>query len=262
MRVSINGVVPVAGQGFSKMNALVSGGRTLLSRQCSIVGGLVDSTTDQFQLVFEQLGIFQDPLPVANPDPPSAEDFGDPVPVLGVRSFGRVNASMAAVTRVDPLTPDVDDTYQELVQQLPSGTDMRAFVSANQVGVAKLGTEYCDALVGTGDPATQGLRDVFFVDAAASFGWDMAPAAAFATPTDVDLITDPLLDDMMGAGLRGDVGGLPARGQVEAILDQLVTDLSATCGGTGEPACDGDYTKSVVKGLCTAVIAAAPLTIH
>jgi hypothetical protein len=66
----------------------------------------------------------------------------------------------------------------------------------------------------------------------------------------------------MGAGMRGDVMGLPARDQVEALLDQLVVDLATTCGGAGEPACDGEYTKSIVKGLCTAVIASGPMMIH
>jgi len=261
MRVSLNGVIPVAGQGFTNMNALVTGNRQLLSRQCSLVGGLVDSTTDTFELVFEQLGIFQEPVPTPTPPTPGAEDFGDPVPTLGIRSFGRVNATMAEVTGVDPETPDVDDTFIELMQQLPSGVDLRAFVSANQVGVAKLGIEYCDVLVGDGNPASQALRDQFF-PGAASFGWDLAPAAAFADPNDVDLITDPLLDDMMGAGLRGDVMGTPARGQVEALLDMLIVDLSATCGGAMQPACDGDYTKNIVKGVCTAIVASGAVHIH
>jgi hypothetical protein len=262
LRVSLNGIIPVSGQNFTNMNSLVTNGRQLLSRQCSIVGGLVDSTTDVFQLVFEQLGIFQDPVAATAPPSPGAEDFGDPVPTLGIRNFARVNASMAQVTGIDPQTPDVDATYLLLAQQLPAGTDLRAFVSANQVGVAKLGIEYCDALVGDGSPANQVMRDLFFVNAAAGFGWDQTPAVAFAAPADVDLITDPLLDDMMGAGLRGDVMGLSARDQVEVMLDQLILDLSTHCDGVGEPVCNGDYTKSVVKGVCTAVLASGAIHIH
>lgn len=261
LRISLNGIIPVSGQNFTNMNSLVTSGRQLLSRQCSIVGGLVDSNTDVFQLAIEQLGIFQDPVAVTNPPAPGAEDFGDPVPTLGIRNFARVNATMAQVTGVDPQTTEVDDTFDELTQQLPSDSDLRSFVSANQVGVAKLGIEYCDALVGDGNPANQVMRDLFF-PGATGFGWDQAPATAFATPADIDLITDPLLDDMMGAGLRGDVMGSPARDQVEAMLDQLVTDLSTHCDGVGEPACDGDYTKSIVKGLCTAVVSSGAVHIH
>ncbi len=262
LRVSLNGIIPVSGQGFTNMNALVTGGRQLLSRQCSIVGGLVDPTTDVFQLVFEQLGIFQDPVATATPPTPGAEDFGDPVPTLGIRNFARVNASMAEVTGVDSQTNEVDATYDELTQQLPSGSDLRAFVSANQVGVAKLGIEYCDVLVGDGNPANQVMRDQFFPDAAVGFGWDQAPAVAFLDPADVDLVTDPLLDNVVGAGLRGDVMGSPARDQVESLLDGLITDLSGTCGGAMEPPCDGDYTKSIVKGLCTAVVSSGAVHIH
>lgn len=259
MRISLNGIIPVSGQGFTNMNALVTGGRQMLSRQCSIVGGIVDPNTDQFQLAFEQLGIFQDVVTVTPPPPPGAEDFGDPVPTLGVRSFGRVNASMAAVTGADPEIAAIEATYEELTQQLPSTTDLRSFVSANQVGVAKLGIEYCDAVVSDAGPG--GLRETFFTGAA-GFGWNQPPATAFANPADVDLVTDPLLDKVIGAGLRGNVMGAPARDQVEAVLDLLVLDLAGNCGGVGDPVCDGAYTQDMVKGLCTAAVASGALHIH
>ena len=261
MRISINGVVPVSGQGFTRMSALITSGRQLLSRQCSVIGGVADPATDQFQLLFEQLGIFQEPIPTSNPPTPGAEDFGDPVPVVGIRSFDRVNASMAEVTGVDPESSGVDVVFDELVQQLPSTTNIDSFVSANQVGVAKLGTEYCDVLIGDGSPANQVLRDAFFPDAAL-FNWDAPPATAFAIPAEVDYVTDPLLDQIVGAGMRGDVMGSPARDQAEAILDQLIIDLSANCGDIDEPVCDGDFTKAIVKGLCTSVISSGALHIH
>ncbi|MBK7949438.1 MAG: LamG domain-containing protein [Deltaproteobacteria bacterium] len=261
MRVSLNGIIPVAGQGFVNMNALVTSGRQLLSRQCTIVGGLVDADTDVFQLHFEQLGIFQDPVPTPTPPTPGAENFGDPEPTVGVRNFARVNASMATLTNVNPQSAEVEATFEELVQQLPGGPDIRSFVSANQVGVAKLGVEYCDALVGGENAGSQTLRNQFF-SGASTFGWNQPPATAFANPANVDMITDPLLDKIVGAGLRGTVGGNPARDQVEAMLDQLIVDLSATCGGGGQPACDGVYTKNIVKGLCTAVVSSGAVHIH
>lgn len=261
MRIQINGVVPVSGQGFTRMNALVTSGRQLLSRQCSVIGGVQDPNTDEFQLVFEQLGIFQDPVANTPPPPPGNEDFGDPVPVQGVRSFDRINATMATLTTVDPTTAMVDDAYDGLVQQLPSTTDMRSFVSAQQVGVAKLGTAYCDVLVGESDAGSQGLRDAFF-PGAASFPWDQVPADAFDDPADVDLVTDPLIDRIVGSGLRGTVGGSSARDQVEAVLDGLITDLLGTCGGAAQPACDADYTKSMVKGVCASVLSSGAVHIH
>ena len=83
----------------------------------------------------------------------------------------------------------------------------------------------------------------------------------------VDLITDPLLDDMVGAGLDGMVGGSPARDQMETMLDGLLTNLESGCGNldlgdVDEPACDAEYTKNMVKGLCTAIVASGALHIH
>lgn len=267
MRIQLNGIIPVSGQGFTNLNSLITSPSQQLSGQCSIIGGLVDPNTDEFQLVFEQLGIFQDPVATIDPPDPGVEVFGEAMPTLGIRDFARVNATMAAVTGVDPQTNAVDDTYEGLTQQLPAGPDMQTFVASNQVGVAKLGIEYCDALVGDDNPANQGLRDAFFVDAAASFAWDSPPATAFATPADLDLITDPLLDDMVGAGLTGTVGGMSARDQMETMLDDLQVMLEGRCGNldvgdVGEPACDGEYTKNIVKGMCTSIVSSGVLHIH
>ncbi len=259
LRISLNGIVPVSGQGFTNLNALVTTDRQLLSRQCSVVGGLIDSNTDIFQLSLEQLGIFQDPVAVVAPPPPGAEDFGNAVPLMGVRSFARVNATMAAVTGIDPETPAVDAVYGELLTQLPSTNDLRSFVSANQVGIAKLGIEYCAELIDDTSPG--GLRETFFPGGAA-FGWNQPPAVAFANPLDVDLVTDPILDTIIGAGLRGNVGAISARDQAEAVLDQLVADLLGSCGGLDQPLCDDEFTRSIVKGLCTTAVASGPLHIH
>lgn len=259
MRVSLNGIIPVSGQGFTNLSTLVTSSRQLLSRQCSIVGGLVDPATDVFQLSFEELGIFQEPVETPTPPAPGVEDFGDAVPTVGIRSFARVNASMAAVTGVDPRTPSVNGVYNEILQQLPSTNDLRSFVSANQVGIAKLGIEYCDAVVEDARPG--GLRETFF-PGYAGFQWAQAPAVAFADPAEVDFVTDPILDQILGTGLRGDIRGIPARDQAEAVLDQLITELSASCGGALEPPCDDVFTRSMVKGLCTSAVASGAVHIH
>ena len=105
------------------------------------------------------------------------------------------------------------------------------------------------------------MRETFFPDAA-TFGWTQLPAVAFADPAQVDLVTDPIIDTIVGAGLRGNVGGTPARDQVEVALDLLALDLLSSCGGLNQPLCDDEYTRSMVKGLCTAAVASGPLHIH
>jgi hypothetical protein len=51
----------------------------------------------------------------------------------------------------------------------------------------------------------------------------------------------------------------PLRNEVTADLDQLRTELTdpAECGP-----CDPERTRSIAKGLCTAVLASAPVMVH
>ena len=59
----------------------------------------MDLARDEFQLVFEEPEIIQDPVVTPERLAPGAEDFGDPVPVLGVRSLDRVHpGSIVACT--------------------------------------------------------------------------------------------------------------------------------------------------------------------
>ena len=69
---------------------------------------------------------------------------------------------------------------------------------------------------------------------------------------------------IIGAGLRGMVGGNPARDQAETILDQTVTALSGSCSDVDPlmPPCDAAFTRSIVKGLCTVAVSSGPLHIH
>ena len=48
------------GDGFN--DVLVTSGNQQLASGCTVLGGMVDPATDSFQLVFEGLGIFQDPI--------------------------------------------------------------------------------------------------------------------------------------------------------------------------------------------------------
>ena len=54
---------------------------------------------------------------------------------------------------------------------------------------------------------------------------------------------------------------------MEAMLDSLQMMLESRCGNldvgdVDEPDCDGDYTKNIVKGMCTAIVASGVLHIH
>lgn len=247
IRIAVNGVIPVSGQAFRTLDVAASDTKTLLSRQCSVIPKGTGPDSDRFTLVFERLGGFQDVVVEVNPPPPPVGGSSGMRPDEGLRDFARANETMAALTGVDPLTSSVAATYDEIEQALPGSYDVRAFVTSQQVSLAKLSLEYCDTLV-----ETPTLRDAFF---GPSFEFDQPPAVAFSDPTKRDLIFDPLMDRM----IRVDLATQPARVDVRPILDQLVDDLLLQCATS---TCDAVRTRTVVKGACSAVLASAAITIH
>jgi hypothetical protein len=249
LRIAVNGVVPVSGQAFQSVDALVTEPRQLLSRQCSIVQKDAGAADDVFSIEFETLAGFQDPVDPGPPPAPPVEIFGEPLPREGLRDFDRVNNTMASLTGVDPNSTAVRDTFAELEQQLPGTFDLRTFSSSQQVGIAKLALEYCDAMV-----ESNALRTAFF-GTTPPFQFDAPVNTAFSDQSKRDLVIDRLVDRMLGANIAYQ----PSRDEARPLLNDLITELTAAC--TTAP-CDAVRTRNVVKGLCAAVLSSAASTVH
>ena len=249
LRVAVNGVVPVSGQSFQSIDALVQEPRQLLSRQCSVISKDHGAADDVFTIEFEALGNFADPVDPGPPPVPPTEVFGDPLPSEGLRDFDKVNTTMASLTGVDPNSAGVSDTFAELEQQLPGTFDLRTFSSSQQVGISKLALEYCDALI-----ESNALRTAFFGTTPA-FQFDQPVTTAFSDQAKRDLIIDRLVDRLLGANIAYQ----PSRDEARPALNDLISELTAGCTAT---TCDATRTRNVVKGACTAVLSSAAVTVH
>lgn len=252
LQIAVNGEVATTGQGYAKLDTQITGSQQVLSEQCTVVpkGPGSDPATDEFTLVFEHLNGFENPIVEDAPGETIVRMDATARPERGLRDFSRVNRSMAQVTGVDPLTPAVADAFDQLQQQLPNGYDLRTFVSSQQVGIAKLGLEYCDQLV---------EADVLRPPAQRYFGafpMDSVPEVAFADPNDRNLLYDTLYDGMIGDGLAEQ----PDRQGVRDDLDTLVDTLMLQCTPT-QP-CNTTRTLTMMKGVCAAVLSSAAMTIH
>jgi hypothetical protein len=255
MRVRVNGMESAAGQAFTNVSTIVTSGRQELSRQCAIVEN--PDGEDTFDLVFEVLGPYIDPVASVTYNPPTYDYSGAPsLPIHGVRDFARVNESMLELTGVpafydsiatrvgDANNETLQDVYDDLRQQLPDSSDVRSFVSSHQVGITKLALEYCSALVD--DTAS---RDAFF-DRLPAFDFDASPAVAFVDPT---LVTGPLVEKM----INPDDANQPDAMAMETRLETLIGDLRTDCGDSG-----GCSTREIVAGACTATLASATMSMH
>ncbi len=247
LRVMVNGQTPVSGQGFVNVDTLVTSTSQQLSPLCSVILKDAGPLTDVFTIDFEYLANFQSPKtpPPVPPLPP--RQFGDPLPLEGLRDFRRINESMAAVTGVSPNLGSVRTTYDDLTKQLPVSFDLRTFASAQQVAVTKLSLEYCDALV-----ETQNLRNNFFGNVL-NFG--VGPNTAFANQATRDALIQVLVDRSFSAN----VAYQPDFSEVQPILDGLIDDLTAGCTAL---TCDAERTRTVVKAMCSAMLSSAAASVH
>jgi len=252
LRIEVNGQVPVSGQAFTNVSAVLDPVAPQISRQCSVVPKGLGPDQDVFRVVFEVLGNFTDPVVVTNPSPIVDTSVDDPLPNEGVRDFARLNDTMATLTGVDPNSTNVRASFQELEQQLPPGYDLRAFLSSQQVGITKLALEYCDSMVDS-----SALRDAFF-GTAPPFGFDQPVTTAF-TPATQPIVTDSLIDQMLGANLAAQ----PTLAEVAPIVDGLIDDLTAACFAVPQvPPCDAARTRAVVKAACASVLSSAAVSMH
>lgn len=245
LRMAVNGVVPVSGQAFPKVSDVVTQERQLLSPTCSIVPKDRGPGQDVFTVEFETLGDFENPVAVTPPPPAVVPISAEALPVEGLRDFARINETMAEVTAVDPVASGIDEVFRSLEEQLPPSYDLRAFSSSNQVGIAKLALEYCDALVEGGPRAT--------IFPGFDFGADAV--AAFDTQAERDLVIGPMIERAVGANL----GLQPTTAELTTILDTLIDDLTAGCTSA---TCPASRTETVVKSVCAAVLGSAAVAIH
>lgn len=251
MRIGVNGRETNSGQVFAPLKAELSAvnyspvtGQTL-SSQGTIIALEKGPEQDEFFLTFDRLGELtyvrlpaEAPVPALPVDLPAQAD-------IGVRHFAEINASMAALTGVSANQTTVQDTYQQLRQQLPSVTDMGSYLASNQMAVTQLAIRYCDSLV-----ENTTLRSEYFPD----FDFSASATNAFDAPGRDALLT-PILDRMLGLNISTQPSQVNVRNELEQLIDRLTL-----C--TADNSCASDATRNVAKASCAAVLGSAAVLIQ
>ena len=170
---------------------------------------------------------------------------------IGIKTFDEIDATYAAITGVDRATYQrggnfvVDETFQELRQSLPTIEDISAFLSSNQVAVAQLAIQYCDAAV----------EDTTIWP---TFNFDAPPATAFG-PANRDLFVESLIHRAVGhSSTSAPIASQPTYATVHSEVasyisggglrpDNLIDQLLA---GTSD-------TRAIAKGVCASVLGSA-----
>ena len=245
IRIAVNSNIPATAQAFRNVDVTATSSPMELSRLGAVIPKDMGPETDQFSLVFEVLGnntnIVIEAVPVAVLD----TSVNDPSPEHGLRTFEQINNTMATLTGVSKNV--TSSTFNGLRQQLPGAPNLGSFVSAHQVGVAKLSLEYCDALVESGS-----LRTAFF----GSFEFNSAVTTAFSSQAKRNIIISNLVNKMVGTNLDSQ----PTMTDIQPELDMLIDQLTVSCNVAAD--CDAARTRTVVKAACAAVLGSAAVLIQ
>lgn len=288
MRIGINGKEALIGQSFINLSIdTITANDQKISRLGTVIEVQEGTDIDDFFLSFEKLGAKENEFVVVTPDLPTTFSDLDPVSDIGVRTFSEINATMSELTGVP--TSRVYDTYNILIQQLPSTENIDAFVPANIIGISQLAFEYCGHLVEE-DPldlimtkcertnnSNETVRDCMFGVGVDKFNFEAATSAAFDSAGRIKIV-DALYNRMVGIPSTATDDILENAPTKVQVSGELITN--AVNGGTGYPgnlvdrligACGtGTYTcgvgqagtKEIVKAMCTTVLGSAAMLVQ
>jgi hypothetical protein len=207
---------------------------------------------DEFFLTFDAVGglaYARPPLPT--PPAPAPVDL-PPSADVGARTFDEIDATMAAITGVDPNDQNVRTTFETVRQSLPAVATLEAVLASHQVAIAQLAIEYCHALIE--DPT---LRANMFP----AFQFGQPPATAFASEGD---LVGPLLDRVLGVThLQTQPDRLTVENELHELLYGIPSD-STRPGLIYTPGAPNDAarTRTLAKAVCSAVLGSAAMLVQ
>lgn len=159
----------------------------------------------------------------------------------GIKSHEQILNTMSTLTGVSVTNNNVRTVYNQVATTLPTDNDIKVFLPPHQLAVTRLAAEFCQAMV-----ESTTLRVVVWPN----FPFTALPATALSAAN-----TDELIENVIDA-FWGDIVPAAEKSDAKAELEQLVEDLQV-----GESTATATTTRNVVKGVCTAVLSSAHVTL-
>jgi hypothetical protein len=273
MRIGINGSEAAVGQAYRNLDTSIGGTAydPATGQPLSSLGTIIalenGPDSDEFFLTFEVLGDQINVVTEVSPLTPPPLPVPDPVADIGVRTFDEINASMAAITGVDPQA--VKTEFDVIRQQLPAVETIEAFLASHQMAIAQLGIAYCDALVEYPDSSKRAAF-LGFSDVASADAFFMSPAATAFSSGVKSQIAGAMFDRVMGLpGSGAPLATAPSLTDLTSELigpnpDNLFDRLAANCLLATDPPCSPDAarTGAVVKAMCASVLSSAAVLVQ
>jgi Concanavalin A-like lectin/glucanases superfamily len=252
IRIGINGAEAQIGQSYIPLSTTITSAdyNSSTGQLLSSVGAVIalenGPASDQFFLTFQQIGTFtraytQSVLPVAALIPATTTS-----PDLGVRTYERVNETMAKLTGVSMQTASVSQTYQQVLSALPPVPDLSAYSAANQTAISQLAVAYCGALVNSSTLSTGFFGSGF--DPTQGGTYFSAPLGSGGNR---DSVINALYTNIVGGSIATNLVTQPTYASVSTELDSLITNLT-----TAYPSTPG-RSGVVTQAACAALLGSA-----
>jgi len=282
LRIGVNGKQALAGQAFANLDTTVDAGSyaadtgQLLSPIGTVIALDKGVQSDEFFLTFETFSTKNNAFTDIQPSVPA--DPADPsTPVsadIGLRTFEEIHATIAAITGV-PIGngPDgnaqVQQVYNDYIQQLPTTEDIGAFLPSHQMAIAQLALTSCSELVENRGSISRGA---YFP----GFDFSAGALTAFDTPAKRAQIIDPLLTAVMNVDTVTPANDLASQPDATGISDMLGANVQQTLdpGITGTTydslieqmlvgsADTTQRTAQIVKAVCAAATGASVMLVQ
>lgn len=161
---------------------------------------------------------------------------------VGVRTHEEILHTFAALTGVPSTHANVVSVYRDVETALPTTSDVKSYLAANQVAVTKLAGEFCRILI---DQPSGFVADRAVIWPTFNFGQNLV---TFTNSSANRLIfIQNMLDAFWGEGVVSPDELSVAEDELNALIDTLAE---------GE-ANNATSTRKVTKGICTIALSSA-----
>lgn len=177
---------------------------------------------------------------------------------LGVKNYLQIYESMWAATALETITslPRSDGTfsgirnfYNSAKPILPSNNEIKSFTASHRLTISNLAWEFCDRALELSVVRANWFSGTIFAEM--NNNTLHRPSEILANLNQRELLATRLLDQLWGE----EIVASPHRSQAVSELANLAADLMI-----GAPA-DAQSSRSIVKGVCTAALSSAAVSL-